>query len=111
MAVLLQELVSADAAGVMFTMNPVSSRVDQVVVNSNFGLGDSVVSGVVEPDTFILDKLSGDLRESRLGTKLVITHEVGSTVREDELDAERRARFSLTAPQLRLLAAAAQTLE
>lgn len=111
MAVLLQELVPAEAAGVMFTMNPVSSRVDQVVVNSNFGLGDSVVSGVVEPDTFILDKVSGDLRESRLGTKLVITHEVGSAVREDELDAERRARFSLTAPQLRLLVAAAQTLE
>src|SRR6185437_4955320 len=59
MAVLVQELVPATAAGVIFTMHPVTDRVDQVVVNSNFGLGESVVSGRAEPDTFILDKKAG----------------------------------------------------
>uniref|UniRef100_A0A1B6DFB3 Phosphoenolpyruvate synthase n=2 Tax=Clastoptera arizonana TaxID=38151 RepID=A0A1B6DFB3_9HEMI len=59
MGVIIQEMVSADAAGVMFTRHPVSGDPDLVYVTANFGLGETVVSGSVEPDSFVVSKQDG----------------------------------------------------
>jgi rifampicin phosphotransferase len=56
MAVVVQQLVPADAAVVAFTRHPVTGREDQVVVTAVRGLGDAMVSGIVTPDTFVVDK-------------------------------------------------------
>lgn len=111
MAVLVQELVPATAAGVLFTLHPVTDRVDQAVVNANFGLGESVVSGRAEPDTFILDKASGKIIESNLGTKRVTSQQTESGVVEVPTDADRQQIFSLSEEQLRELSEAARKLE
>ncbi|WP_368664466.1 PEP/pyruvate-binding domain-containing protein [Syntrophomonas wolfei] len=67
-AVVILELVEAVAAGVGFTCDPRSGREDVVLVNANFGLGESVVSGAVEPDEYCLDtKL--EILERRMGRK------------------------------------------
>ncbi|MEO7664874.1 MAG: PEP/pyruvate-binding domain-containing protein [Candidatus Limnocylindrales bacterium] len=58
MAVVIQALVPADASAVAFTMHPVTGRTDQLVVTSVRGLGDAMVSGTVNPDTFVLDRPS-----------------------------------------------------
>ncbi len=54
-AVVLLEMVAAQAAGVGFTCDPQTGRRDLLVINANFGLGESVVNGAVEPDTYYLD--------------------------------------------------------
>jgi len=54
-AVVLLEMVEAQAAGVGFTCDPQTGRRDLLVINANFGLGESVVNGAVEPDTYYLD--------------------------------------------------------
>ncbi|MDD4587497.1 MAG: PEP/pyruvate-binding domain-containing protein [Heliobacteriaceae bacterium] len=54
-AVVIMEMVKARAAGVAFTCEPQTGREDRFVVNANFGLGESVVSGAIEPDTYYLD--------------------------------------------------------
>jgi phosphohistidine swiveling domain-containing protein len=111
MALLIQELVPAESAGVMFTMNPVSDRADQIVINANFGLGESVVSGHAEPDTFVVAKSSGEMLEARLGSKRVFTHARGAHVAEEALDARKQDAFSLDAEQISGLVAAAAQLE
>lgn len=111
MAVLVQELVPATAAGVLFTMHPVSDRVDQIVLNANFGLGDSVVSGRAEPDTFILDKATGAAIETLIGSKRITTTQVENGVEDLPTPVERQGQPSLTAGQLRQLADVARKLE
>ncbi|HAG09843.1 MAG TPA: pyruvate, phosphate dikinase [Desulfotomaculum sp.] len=54
-AVVIMKMVEARAAGVAFTCDPQTGREDLFVVNANFGLGESVVSGAIEPDTYYLD--------------------------------------------------------
>ena len=56
MAVVVQELVPADAAAVAFTQHPVTGRTDQLVLTAIRGLGDAMVSGTVTPDTFIVGR-------------------------------------------------------
>lgn len=56
MAVVVQELVPADAAAVAFTRHPVTGRTDQLVLTAVRGLGDAMVSGTVTPDTYIVGR-------------------------------------------------------
>ncbi|MEY8352650.1 PEP/pyruvate-binding domain-containing protein [Lachnospiraceae bacterium 54-53] len=52
MAVLVQRMIRPDAAGVVFTCNPVNFRREEMLINSSYGLGEAVVSGTVSPDTY-----------------------------------------------------------
>jgi pyruvate,water dikinase len=82
MAVIVQELVDADAAGVMFTRNPVTGARERVI-EASWGLGESVVAGLVTPDRYVLDT-DGRLTERGIGDKdLAIRRaETGGTFEE-----------------------------
>ncbi|XP_022256054.1 uncharacterized protein LOC106470801 isoform X2 [Limulus polyphemus] len=56
MAVVIQEMVPSEVAGVMFTVHPVTGHPSYISVSANFGLGESVVSAASEPDTYTLRK-------------------------------------------------------
>ena len=56
LAVVVQQLVPADAAGILFTANPLDGERDQIVINATWGLGEAIVGGQVTPDTVVVDK-------------------------------------------------------
>ncbi len=56
--VLVQELVPADVAAVAFSIDPMTGSASTIVVNANYGLGDSVVSGTATPDTYRVERTS-----------------------------------------------------
>ncbi len=109
-AVVVQEIVDADASGVAFTVNPVTNDLDELVINSNFGLGESVVSGSVEPDTVIYNKLSGHIIEKKIGSKetVIISEKTGHVI---EKKSEMNAEFSLSDEQIHELAENCKEIE
>ena len=68
-AVIIQKQVVSDVSGVAFSLNPVTNCYDEVVINANFGLGDTVVDGTVTPDHFVVDKVSEMILEKVAGKK------------------------------------------
>jgi pyruvate,water dikinase len=83
LAVLVQQLVPADAAAVVFSANPVTGDRTEVVINASWGLGESIVNGTVTPDTYVIRKadltvVSRVIAEKRRMTVLapIGTHEV-----------------------------------
>lgn len=68
-AVVVQQAVLAERSGVLFTVDPVSRRDDVVVVEGSWGLGESVVSGSVQPDTYRVDARTLAVIDVRIGTK------------------------------------------
>ncbi|HEU5430926.1 MAG TPA: PEP/pyruvate-binding domain-containing protein, partial [Thermomicrobiales bacterium] len=72
LAVVVQRMAPAAAAGVMFTANPVTGARDEIVVDANPGLGEAVVSGLVTPDHFVLAKGSGRIKAARRGRREAI---------------------------------------
>lgn len=68
-AVVVQEMVASESSGVAFSINPVSNSFDECVINANFGLGESVVSGKVTPDSFVVEKYSRKILDKKLGSK------------------------------------------
>ena len=57
----VQKIVNAKAAGVMFTLNPLNGDPSKVVIEGNWGLGETVVSGLVNPDKFVVDKVTMEI--------------------------------------------------
>jgi pyruvate,water dikinase len=75
MAVVVQRMVDATAAGVMFTADPITGRRHQAVIDAAHGLGDAVVSGKVDPDHYIADTASGEILErDEKGDQAVLNH-------------------------------------
>lgn len=68
MAVVVQQLVPSFRAGVLFTMDPVLSDPDRMVLNANWGLGETVVSGKAA-DTVVLDRETGEILEHQVARK------------------------------------------
>lgn len=67
----VQKMVNARAAGVMFTINPVTGDAGKIVIEGNHGLGEAVVSGAVTPDDFVVDKSTLKIIEKRVAKKTV----------------------------------------
>ncbi len=70
-AVVVQAQIASDVAGVGFSLNPVTNSYDDLVINSNWGLGETVVAGMATPDTFIVDKVTMTLVSRAIGGKEV----------------------------------------
>jgi pyruvate,water dikinase len=89
----VQKMVNSRAAGVMFTINPVTGARNEIVIEGNYGLGETVVSGVVNPDDFIVDKETMKIKERRLARKTikyVRDPKTGKTVHLDVPEAEQK---------------------
>jgi len=67
----VQKMVNSRAAGVMFTLNPVTGNTDEIVIEGNYGLGETVVSGAVNPDDFVVDKKTLMIKERRIARKTI----------------------------------------
>ena len=80
-AVVVQQFVLAEAAGVMFTIDPVGGAHDNVVVSANWGLGESVVASEVTPDVAVIDRASGALVSYQVGSKEMMTVADGAATR------------------------------
>lgn len=70
MAVVVQEMIPADVAGVTFTVNPVTGDRDDIVTESSWGMGAAIVDGRVTPDRYVVERATMRLREKRIAEKL-----------------------------------------
>ena len=72
-AVIIQQQVDAESAGVAFSLNPLNNCYDETLINANYGLGETVVAGEVDPDVFVVDRLAHQIIETKIGGKGVVT--------------------------------------
>jgi rifampicin phosphotransferase len=90
MAVVVQAMVEADAAGVLFTANPTNGRRDQAVISAAWGLGEAVVSGAVETDNLVVAKTDGRVITRSTAEKMIMTGYADRGTVEREVPADRR---------------------
>src|SRR5690606_9462084 len=112
MAVVIQRMVDARAAGVMFTRSPTTGDRSVIVIEGAWGLGSAVVSGEVTPDRFVVGKITGEtsLREIRERRHRHVPDAQGG-VRERPTPSELREGPCLTDDDIQLLREAARRIE
>jgi pyruvate, water dikinase len=98
MSVAVQSMVDARAAGVMFTLNPVSGDRSSIAIDASYGLGISVVGGDVTPDSFLVSKVTREIVRRQIGakaTEVVADPATAATVTR-EVPEELRAQPGLS---------------
>lgn len=99
MGIVVQKMVDSEVSGVAFSIHPVSKDGNQVMIEAGFGLGESIVSGAITPDTYIVNKKEMFIEEIRVNKQeKMFTRENGKTVEakvlekiqeEQKLDGEK----------------------
>jgi pyruvate,water dikinase len=110
-AVVVQQLVPAEAAGVMFTVDPLGGKPGTVVISANWGLGESVVAGDVTPDVAAVDRASGTLVSYQVGSKETMTVANGTATRAADTPASLRSAAVLSAGEAGELARVGLAIE
>lgn len=111
LAVVVQKLVFSDAAGVLFTANPVNGKRSEMVINAAWGLGEAVVSGLVTPDTAVVEKAAGKILSLEVADKQVMTVRTDGGTEETPVHEPLRKKPALTKKQITELARLGQRIE
>ena len=72
LSAVVQKMVNSEKAGVLFTANPVTNNHNEIMINASWGLGEAVVSGIVTPDEYLVDKKTLAINEKQIATKNVL---------------------------------------
>ena len=87
LAVVVQVLINAEAAGILFTANPINGKRDEMLINASWGLGEAVVSGAVTPDTLTVDRHTGKVIQRETAKKAVMTVRTADGTEEQAVPA------------------------
>lgn len=113
MAVAVQRMVNAKAAGVAMTLDPANGDRTRIVIDASWGLGETVVSGTVTPDNFVVEKVMQEILTRTISDKhmeMVADADAGEAVERDITD-DRRTQSSLTDAEVIAVAMLAKALE
>ncbi|WP_208590052.1 phosphoenolpyruvate synthase [Gracilibacillus suaedae] len=117
LSAVVQKMVNSEKSGVLFTTNPINSNHDEIMINASWGLGEAVVSGLVTPDEYIVDKQTATVKESTIANKnwIVTKRENGIGTMEasikDVLGEEYVTNTCLTVEELQELSKQAILIE
>ncbi|MDE1832849.1 MAG: hypothetical protein KGH58_00330, partial [Candidatus Micrarchaeota archaeon] len=111
-SVVVQNMIEAEKSGIMFSVNPVTRDRNEMIIEGSFGLGEAIVSGMVTPDSYIIDKRTMKPKEIKINTKRIAI--VRSSTGKNEkitLQEDRANARCLTDQELKRLAELATSIE
>src|SRR4029453_7197170 len=111
LAVVVQELVAAEAAGIAFTADPVTGDDTTIEINAAWGLGEAIVGGRVTPDTISVDRDSRRITRTVINTKSIMTQSSAAGTTEVPVTSELRNAPAVTDQQAARLADLALLVE
>ncbi len=104
MAVVVQRMVPSTASGVLFTANPLTNNHNELVINANWGLGSSVVSGEVSPDEYIVEKTALTITAKTVARKTTMAALEEGCTTHVPVPPEQQSQACLSDEQIRQLA-------
>lgn len=92
-SVIVQRQIPSDVSGIGFSINPGNNCYDEAMINASFGLGETIVSGVVTPDTYIVEKVKNEIIDKKINEKKhgLWLNKNGGTVEKDNEDPTAQA--------------------
>lgn len=92
-AIIVQRQIDSDISGVGFSLNPNNNCYDEIMINASFGLGESIVSGIVTPDTYIVDSIRNEIIDKKIGEKQIAIglKKDGGTIEQENKNKKEQA--------------------
>ena len=109
----IPKMVNSRVSGIIFTLNPVNGDLSKISIDVSYGLGEAVVSGIVTPDTCLLDKVTMDTIKTTVGSKEIqcVYREDGSDILQCAVPEEKRRVTCLSRQEMLELARVGKLIE
>jgi pyruvate,water dikinase len=109
----IPKMVNSRVSGIIFTLNPVNGDLSKISIDVSYGLGEAVVSGIVTPDTCIIDKVTMDMIKTTVGSKEIqcVYREDGSDIVQCTVPEEKRRVTCLSRQEMLELARVGKLIE
>ncbi len=109
----IQKMANSKNAGVMFTLNPINGDRSKIAIDASWGLGESVASGEVTPDNFLVDKVTLEIRQRTPSTKLIqyTPNHVSGKVHNHPVPAELQNAICLSDEEILALSKLGKQIE
>lgn len=112
LAAVVQQMVEAEVSGVLFTANPLTGRRDEIVIDASFGLGEAIVSGLVDPDHYAVDPHEWRITKRKVGAKeLAIVPRAGGEGGTEQVKRQTSPKQALPDTSIIELAQTAERVE
>ncbi len=111
LAVVVQQMVLSETAGIMFTANPLTGARDEILINAAWGLGEAIVGGQVTPDTITVDKNTFEVKEVQISEKTIVTVTTDTGTKEVELTGDQRQQQAMSNEDAQKLARIGKKVE
>lgn len=113
MSVAVQKMVNARTSGVAMTLNPINGDRSKVVIDASWGLGEAVVSGIVTPDNFVVDKIVFEIVQRHIFPKQIelVADVAARRVVERHVEPERQTEPSLSPEEVVAVTKMAKQIE
>ena len=110
-AVVVQQLVNAEIAGICFTVHPVTKDYDQMVIEAGYGLGEAIVGGKVTPDTYVIHKKDWKTLEKHISEQTMMIVKAKQGTVEKEVPSAKQGKQKLGDVEILKLAKLCQDIE
>jgi phosphoenolpyruvate synthase/pyruvate phosphate dikinase len=110
-AVVVQAMVASDVAGVLFTANPVTRDLGEIIIEAVYGLGELLVQGLATPDNFVVDRRAASVKSSSIATKTAMLVGSDRGIHEQPVPQAKQHEPALSPEQCAELAQLAVKLE
>jgi pyruvate,water dikinase len=109
----IPKMVNSRVSGIIFTINPINGDPSKISIDASYGLGEAVVSGLVTPDTYLIDKITFDIVKATVGSKetMCAYREQGSDILQKDVPPEMRQVLCLSTPEMKELARIGKLIE
>ena len=109
----IPKMVNSRVSGIIFTINPLNGDPSKISIDASYGLGEAVVSGLVTPDTFLVDKITLDPVKTTVGSKEVrcVYRENGSDIVQADVPDDMRQRLCVSQEEVRELCRLGKLIE
>ena len=111
MAIIVQQMIEPDAAGVLYTVNPTSGNNQEAWINSTWGLGETIVAGDVTPDVYVVDKASAEIKRFEPGNKNIMAIMATAGTTRLAVDPEKRQAPTLSSAEVTKLVQLSKEIE
>lgn len=101
-AVIIQEMIPAEVSGITFTLHPTDEK--SLLVEASYGIGDMIVSGIVEPDDYVVDRETLDMVEKRIGRKSKMSSVERGGIKIDDVEKELAEKQVLSEGKIKEIA-------
>jgi len=110
-AVVVQKMIQSEISGITFTVHPVTKDKDQMVIEAGFGLGESIVGGMVTPDTYVINKKNKTILDKNISEQRMMIIRSLKGTKETVVPKERQNKQKLGDQQILTLTETCQSIE